>query len=201
MSTTSTPNYQLVKVTPLTNEDVDVQEHLNDNWDILDTNLKLVSDATTLTRPIAQLRNTTVTNIVNAGAGTQVVFQAEDKDSHNGHDPVTNSSRWTTPASQGGTYIVSGRVGWTAKASTGTTDLRVASLFKNGVEIPGTSDQIRALDNAVTQPVNLIVPVFIDLVPGDYLELHAFQNSGAALDTFVGGAGLQSMITIQWIRP
>jgi hypothetical protein len=200
MATTSTPNYQLVKPTPGTNEDVDVQAHLNDNWDILDTNLKLVSDATTLTRPIAQLRNTTVTNIANNTANLVVVFQSEDFDTHNGHDPVTNPSRWTCPASQGGTYRVSGRVGWTAKASTGTTDIRAASLYKNGAQINATSDQIRALDQATTQPVNLIVPTLIALVPGDYLELNAFQNSGAALDTFVGG-GLSSMITIEWVRP
>lgn len=196
---TLTPNYGLYK--PAGTEFVNEVTDLNDNWDTLDTELKAVSDSTTLSRPIAQLRNTTVTSIINGGAGTMVVFQTEDFDSHNAHDPVTNNTRWTCPSNQGGTYRVSGRVGWTAKASTGTSDVRAASIFKNGTEVPGTIDQIRALDQATTQPVNLIVPVFITLIPTDYLELHASQTSGAALDTFVATPGGQSMITIEWIRP
>jgi hypothetical protein len=195
---TNTPNYQLFKPDP-DDDNVDVAD-INNNSDIIDTELKEVSDATTLDRPIAQLRNTTVTSIPH-NTFTAVVFQAEDKDSHNGHDAGgPNPTRYTCPTSQGGVYEISYMATFTARTSTGSTDIRAAQLRKNNTPIASSGNQIRALDNATTQPSVKAGPIYVQLAPTEYVELFAFQNSGTALDTYVATDYVQSYLNLKWIR-
>lgn len=195
---TNTPNYQLRKPAVLTDV-VSVTLDFNNNWDILDTELKEVSDSTTLDRPIAQLRNTTITSIPN-NAFTAVVFQAEDKDSHNGHDAGVNPTRWTCPSGQSGFYEIAYMVTFAARISSGTSDVRAAQLRKSGSVVSSSGNLIRALDNGVSQPSVKAGPVGVQIAAGEFIEVFAFQNSGSALDTHVSTDYVQSYMTLKWVR-
>lgn len=114
----------------------------------------------------------TIQSIPN-GVSTSILFDGETSDSDGMHSLVSNTSRLTavTP----GLYLVSGCIGFAANP----TGERVARIAING------AGQGRASGTAVsgdTTGVGFPARLF-QLNAGDYVEIQAFQNSGAALST------------------
>jgi hypothetical protein len=101
------------------------------------------------------------------------VVQAGDSPSH---DNATNPTR--IYARTTGVYTVGGAVSFAANA----TGVRSARVIKNGSTATeylfNTAQAISGNNTSVVLP-----PVDIPLVAGDYVELQAYQNSGAALNT------------------
>lgn len=96
----------------------------------------------------------------------------EELDTHGGHSTSSNPSRWTCPAGEGGLYM----------ATSGTridTNLgvRSAGIRKNGTEIIQRGQQ--SIPTYQSQAIVVTsTPLVLALVPGDYLEAIAYQNSG-----------------------
>jgi hypothetical protein len=104
---------------------------------------------------------------------TALTMDVEQWDTGAMHSTVTNTSRVTIPTGQGGHYAFMGQCGFAANA----TGVRKLAIARNGtriwsVTLPGT-----ASDNLVLH-VNAMYPA----TAGDYFELHAYQNSGGALN-------------------
>lgn len=107
---------------------------------------------------------------------TVLSLTGEVYDTHGMHDTVTNPSRITIPAGQGGLYLVTLAVD---HAYIGGNQVQ-GRLHKNGVATfldvgPGNgSGSIRRLS------------AMLPLVPGDYLELAAYQAAGSAQNLNAG---------------
>ena len=143
-----------------------------------------------LNRPIANLRQTVVQSIANA-AGVAITFDAEDFDTANGHDNVTNNSRYT--AVYAGRYLLGGGVSYAANA----TGVRGAYWYVNGSTVAGTEVIIPASGGGIVTSVPArSVLTFLNV--GDYVELIAYQTSGGALNTGVTGGG-QSSASVEWV--
>lgn len=112
---------------------------------------------------------------------TALSFTSENFDSDAIHDNATNSTRFTCPAGKGGIYAVTGTISYDAHA-TGTRAARI-----HFTRADGSASGVRLLASVGADPTAGIptrVPIadLIDMVPGDYVELFAFQSSGAALN-------------------
>lgn len=104
--------------------------------------------------------------------GTQI-------DNWGGHSNTTNNTRYTVQVA--GTYQVSALMTWT----TNGTGVREADLMKNGSAFAGcvATSQVSAAQFCSVQ-----LPAYnIACNVGDYIEVGGYQNSGAALNTVVGG--------------
>lgn len=109
-------------------------------------------------------------------------FQTSSEDNWGGHNGVTNNTRYTVPVA--GTYRVSGQITWT----TNGTGIRAAQFFKNGTMLPGTNGFLQVANSNFT---TVVIPATNSAcVVGDYLELAAYQNSGATLNTVTAGTFL-----------
>jgi hypothetical protein len=103
-------------------------------------------------------------------------FDAEVFDTDGFHDPVTNNTRLTVPAGEDGYYEVGGKVEW----ANNTSGARILGMSKNGGGatpymqggVPGSGASLIWTFN--TGP--------IALVAGDYVEIHAYQDSGGSLN-------------------
>lgn len=121
--------------------------------------------------PQARLLRTTVQSINNA-TDTIINWTSEDIDTLNGHDNVTNNTRYTAQA--GGQYLCIATIPW-ANNATGVrrVDFRVNGTANKtgGTYAPGSS--IESSSNASR---------IISLSFGDYVEVMVHQTSGGALD-------------------
>lgn len=105
---------------------------------------------------------------------TVLTFDSERYDGDAMHDPAVNPSRLTVPAGLGGRYRL-----WVLATYAGNvTGQRVVDLRLNGTTVIA-SDQRQAMLGGFQTPMS--VSVEYDLVPGDYVEVVCFQNSGAAV--------------------
>lgn len=104
--------------------------------------------------------------------GTQI-------DNWGGHSNTVNSSRYTIQVA--GVYQVSALMTWTANA----TGVREADFQKNGSALAGS---VAVSQVSAAQFCSVALPAYnIACDVGDYLEVGGYQNSGAALNTVVGG--------------
>ena len=107
---------------------------------------------------------------------TAVSFTAADSwDTDSFHSTVSNQSRLTVPSGLGGKYLIVASVSW-ANNSTGWRDLRIRAN--------GSTDLVVArvgIGAANPYPISTITTVE-QLAAGTYVEVTAWQNSGAALD-------------------
>ncbi|MGW3809076.1 hypothetical protein [Micromonospora sp. NPDC005113] len=142
-----------------------------------------------LTRPLAQLRQTSTQSIA-SGTWAAIGFQAEDHDTVNGHSTSSNVSRYT--AQKAGRYEISGAVCF-ALAATGSMWARWAV---NGGELNGS-----ATNMATTTAQTLLAArtLLITLAVGDYVELQGTQFSGGSLSTYVADGYAQSTMTVKWV--
>lgn len=131
----------------------------------------------------AKAYNSAAQNIAD-DTSTALTFNSEEFDTDGFHDTGSNTSRMTIPAGLGGKYLVTGGTYFTAFDADGT---RLIQLRKNGsVELRG---HVRMPGSSVSGH-GVITTLIADLVAGDYVEVVAYQNSGAAMD--VGHASVLS---------
>jgi hypothetical protein len=117
----------------------------------------------------------TTSQSINSGVATKVQFAAENYDSHSLFDSTTNY-RFTAPTK--GLYWISTSVLFQPNA-TATPALRV-DIQKNGIGIASSFD-----GNQTNQVfVAVAVSRLVSMVAGDYIEIFATQDSGAAMNLF-----------------
>lgn len=122
---------------------------------------------------------------------TPLALGAEVLDTHNGHDNVTNNTRYTCQLA--GLYHVTGQVAFAINA----TGARALLIYKNAAEMtPG----IRC---ALAPPTGNDIPTLVasglvQLGVGDYLELRGYQNSGTTLTTYNGS---YTALHVHYVRP
>lgn len=104
-----------------------------------------------------------------------IPLDTEDFDTDGFHSTVTNTSRMTVPAGLGGKYIAVADV----ETPNNTSGVRYFMIYKNGSEYAAIKD------DAPTQSggfgFKMTPTAVLKLVPGDYIELYVFQNSGSSL--------------------
>lgn len=109
-----------------------------------------------------------------------VLFVTELYDPQAMHSTVSNTSRITIPAGEGGMYMISGSLHYAANS----TGIRRAKIRKNG----GNDLAVVQDSNPNASNDSRLNPATIArLSGGDYLELVGFQTSGSALVTVSGG--------------
>jgi hypothetical protein len=142
-----------------------------------------------LGKPIAQLQQTVAQSIPTA-AFTAITFTSEVIDRDNGHNNVTNTSRYT--AQTAGWYFVSGGIKWNASA----TGQRISAWYINGVQL----DQNRFNNNGASIQVSADAQSrLVNLNVNDYIELRGYQDSGAALLTATTGGLELSYMSVVWV--
>lgn len=120
-------------------------------------------------------------NMLN-GTWTSVQFNTEAIDSANGHDNVTNNTRYTVQAGHGGLWMLGGKQSWDGN----TTNRRLARFLVNGATvIPATEQSVPAAATALLAPGYTVIYV---LAAGDYVEFQQNQDSGTTRTTFNGTA-------------
>lgn len=148
---------------------------------------RLASDVDSLLTPIKTkprfhlVQTGTAQNIANAVA-TAVTFNTEVYDTANGHDTVTNTTRYTVPTGLGGLWLIGGKMSWDGN----TTGRRIGWFLVNAVSIvPGSYISVPPAATATLMPMET-VPVVLSA--GDYIELIQQQDSGGTRTTFNGGS-------------
>lgn len=145
-------------------------------------------------RPLFQALRTTALSVPTAAFTAVPLDGTELVDTHDGHSDDVNTSRWYnpyTPPDGNATdwYLINGHLPFSANA----TGVRIAALRVNGtgtvhegMKIPGGGGH-----GASTQVIDLVQMGF-----NDYVELLAYQSSGAALNTVTGGK--TPSLTARW---
>lgn len=130
----------------------------------------------------------TTTSIPDA-TDTPVPFATEITDTDNGHDLVTNNSRYTFPFK--GVYLCAASVSWPNVAA---STIRELSLRLNGTTLHRV-DRIDSSANIIyTQNGSKI----FNVSAGDYVEAVVHQTSGAPLA--LSASGLNPALQIQFLR-
>lgn len=143
--------------------------------------------------PRAQLRQI-VAQTITTSTWTALSFTAEDHDSHNGHDNVTNNTRYVAPIN--GVYELAGGVWFAAN----TTGVRFCRWTKDGTILVGSGVEHMPVTGGQTGFAAKTYQVSMNA--GQYVELQVWHNRGSNLDTYVGSGGdeAQSSLTIKLIR-
>ena len=123
----------------------------------------------------ARVERTTSQSVPNATT-TTISFDTEHADDGGLADLATNATRLTIPTA--GWYVVTGYLAWTNNGTGG----RQASLRKNGSDI---AVQFLAPVSA-SYFIHMNVSMVVNCATGDYLELAAWQDSGAARNVLAG---------------
>lgn len=127
------------------------------------------------------------------GVTAGLTFSAEIVDTHNGHSTTVNTSRYVVPTGWGGWWRLSAVV---LVNNTGTG--RVGGCFlRNGAIVPGSWTQAPSPSG---QDGSVALTRLVQLAVGDYVELGAYQASGAARNTVVA-APYQSAFDVEFVRP
>jgi hypothetical protein len=113
-----------------------------------------------------------------------LAFTAETFDGANMHSNTVNNTRLTAPIA--GIYSVTANVGWNSN----NTGRRVIQLRKNGVDFLFDTKQATQGDTSFQSLTDLV-----QLAKGDFVEVAANQNSGAALGTFL------NKFALNWVGP
>jgi hypothetical protein len=161
-------------VAPVDGDLVDPQwaDDVTDAINALDTDFGTIQSP-----PRAQIRQSSSQNLLN-GTGTAVTFNVDDIDTANGHNTVTNNSRYVcqTP----GDYLVFPSGGFAAN----TTGVRAVSVKVNGNDIAGSQTLWSASSSFATSMPGK--GQLITMALNDYAEVFVIQTSGGTLATDVG---------------
>lgn len=117
------------------------------------------------------------------GANTAIQLDTNVLDSDSGHSTTLNTSRYVFQ--QPGTFLAFGQVAFSPSATAGA---RGAALAKNGTVLNYIQPQIPAAAGAYTTTVPFVG--FVSGNAGDYVEVLAYQGTGAALNTQAGWSSL-----------
>ena len=110
---------------------------------------------------------------------TALAFDAENYDVKEMHDNTTNNTRITIPADGSGTYLITANVFFAANA----TGVRNVRITLNGTTVLASGI---AVSTGGTTGTSVNATTIEQLSAGDYIEVEAYQDSGAALDTVTG---------------
>jgi len=125
--------------------------------------------------PMCRVTHSTTQSIANA-TETSLAFDTERFDVGPMHDPVTNNSRITVPASQGGKYLVGAQLAWQSNVtSAGRRDVR---LRVDGATYWGFAGQVVDVGSGAEQYHT--IASLITLAAASYVEVRGFQNQGSA---------------------
>lgn len=140
--------------------------------------------------PRVQAYEQTTNQSLTSATYTALTFSAETFDSDGMHSTATNTSRFTCVTA--GTYRFHGFLTFAAGNTTGS---RFARWYKNGAAFAPVP-----LFNASAQAqvVGINADAFIPMAVGDYVELMAYQSSGAALNVQNTG-GFGSFCEAIWV--
>lgn len=129
------------------------------------------------------------------GAWQALVFDTEDEDTNSMHSTSVNTSRITVPIN--GIYLVSGGVVFAADAD----GQRAVAFRKNssGANNPNVKGRIHETNPGGADAPVLAVATVIKLAATDYIELVAFQNSGAALTLLASTTEHFPYFTVTWM--
>lgn len=130
------------------------------------------------------LTNTGAISVPNT-TWTTLTWDTEGYDDNSFHSTVSNTERVTIPAGAAGRYLVTAVISF-ASSNNGA---HAASLRKNGTQIFATG-----LGLYTDVPLGLESIAFsqiVDLAVGDYLDVQAYQASGAAVNTSQNNSRLQ----------
>lgn len=105
---------------------------------------------------------------------TAIQFDTDIYDPYGFHSTVSNTSRLTVPAGLAGTYRICGRWGDWAGSGAGRGSI---TIRLNGTTDIGRSAHWLAAVGAATSWTS----THYDLAAGDYVELRAYQDSGATV--------------------
>jgi hypothetical protein len=132
-----------------------------------------IDDATD--HPRCNVENST-TQSLTSGTFTALTFDTEDSDPNNMHSTASNTSRITIPSGKGGVYLLVAYTSFAANA----TGVRSGYFKKNGTTILGP--QTNYANGGAGDGVAVHTSFIVALVPTDYVEFFAYQNSGGALN-------------------
>jgi hypothetical protein len=128
---------------------------------------------------------------------TAITFTVESYKTHTGlHSTSSNTSRLvlgTVP----GTWLVSGQINFQGTSATGS---RRVLMNLNGVNIASSYTQTGAGPTTGANPftsVSVAPQIVTAAVSTDYVELQAYQDSGAALSTQVTGGAVSSFTAVR----
>lgn len=133
-------------------------------------------------RPMCKVRQTVVQSLPNATA-TPVTFDTEDTDLLGMH---SGSSSRVTPGIAGW-YWIDGNVTY----STNANGIRTTAWQVTGTPLVGCGQS--ALGNGSVSARMSTVGTLVHLSATDYVEMLAFQSSGAALNTAVSGSEMATL--------
>lgn len=134
---------------------------------------------TAFVRPVFRARRDAVQSIGTASE-TTIQWNAEDFDTHNGHDLVTNPTRYVIQ--KAGYYQVSGGCGWSSNA----TGRRGVFWRKNGSTLDGTAAWwVTGVNGNYAVSGRVIAQQF---AVNDFIEMAVFQESGVSLNTALGAS-------------
>ena len=105
---------------------------------------------------------------------TAIAFNSERWDTDGYHDTVSNNSRLTIPAGRAGKYLISG----TIRFATNSTGYRVLAINLNGTTQLAVWT-ITAINGDVSA---LTISTIYNLAETDYVELQAYENTGANIN-------------------
>jgi hypothetical protein len=140
----------------------------------------------------ARLRQTVSQNI-GSGLYIAVLFNVEDKDTHNGHSTVSLTARYV--CQRAGSYRLNG--GWSSVNTAGGA-ARGCAFSKNGTVISGSANVDSASTTAVHHSISAKTTT-VDLAVGDYVELLAYQNQGVSIATQVASSIEQPTFEIEYV--
>jgi len=126
----------------------------------------------------ARVYNSATISHATSGANQTLTFNSERYDDADYHSTVSNTSRLTVP--QPGRYLVGGCVAFAANA----TGVRALTLRVNNTSSFAIQNTIALTGGNATI---LQVEAVYELAAGDYVELLAYQDSGAALNLTAAG--------------
>ncbi len=119
---------------------------------------------------------------------------AEAYDSHAAHDNATNNTRLTAP--EPGLYNITAHVTFDINSA----GIRGLDIRKNAaaVQTGGTDLALVIIAGNATTEARLIATVDHQLTASDYVEVFAYQSSGASLNV-LGGAAALSFLSFRWV--
>jgi len=125
------------------------------------------------------LTNNSIDQIVADNINVYLNWDSEFYDTDNIHDNVVDNSRLTVPAGANKIRLIGA-----IKFSTNDVGFRVLYMVKNSASFPYMTPfvdtQISASQAGGGTSLNLVSPV-VEVVPGDFFELVAYQTSGGNL--------------------
>jgi hypothetical protein len=132
--------------------------------------------------------------VLTTGVVAPVALDFNSIDTYSGHSTVTNNSRYV--AQVAGWYWVRGKVAFPPS----TVGRRFVTLAVNGVENTQARVEVGPMADATgATSQDVLVQLQVSLPVTSYVEMWAFQASGASL-TLVTGANDRSVFECRWVH-